>query len=149
MCRRDRSTLAARVTKPRRAAAYHRGDCVLEDQLFLRVVLEQYRILIEGTYLACQLYTADEVDGDGAFVLADRIQEGILNVLCRLGIHGPISSYHRTQPFLDIPRQGLAVEPISKADLHPSPYRLRCFPTRAGKTDCAWKHPENYNDKDD
>jgi hypothetical protein len=104
MSRRDGTTLAARVTKPRRATADHRGDCVLKDQLFLRVVLEQNRVFIEGTYLACQLDSADKVDGDGAFVLADRIQERILNVLCRLGIHGPISSYHRTQPFLDIPR---------------------------------------------
>ena len=84
MSRRDWATLAARVTKPRRATAYHRGNCVLEDQLFLRVILEQNRVFIEGTYLACQLYTANQVDSNGAFVLADRIQERILNVLCRL-----------------------------------------------------------------
>jgi len=97
---------------------------MLEDQLFLRVVFEQNRVFIKGTNLACQLDAANKVDGDGAFVLADRIQERILNILCRLGIHGPISSYHRTQPFLDIPRQELAVELCSNADLHPSPYRL-------------------------
>jgi hypothetical protein len=73
-----RTALAAHVAKSRRTTAYHRGDCVLEDQLFLRIVLEQNRIFVEGTYLARQLYAADQVDGNGAFVLADRIQERML-----------------------------------------------------------------------
>ena len=100
---RDRPSLATCVAKARWATADHRGDCMLEDQLFLRVVFEQNRVFIERTDLSCQLYAADQVDGDGAFVLADRIQERVLNILRRLGIHGPISSYHRTQPLFDIP----------------------------------------------
>jgi hypothetical protein len=43
----------------------------------------------------------------------------------------------------------LAVEPCSKADLHPSPYRLRCFPTRASVTDWAGKVLKDYDDRDD
>ena len=94
---------------------------MFENELLLRIILKQNGILVEGTYLAGQLYAADQVDGDRAFVLADRIQERILNILCRLGIHGPISSCHRGQPFLDIPhlaaRSNLAA--TQTCTLHP------------------------------
>jgi hypothetical protein len=85
--------------------ADYRRYCVLEDQLLLAVVLQKHRVLIEGPDLAGELDPADKVNSDGCFVLPNRIQERVLNILCRLGIHGPISSYHCTQPFFDIPRQ--------------------------------------------
>ena len=57
---------------------------MLEDQLFLGIVFQKYGVLIEGTDLACKLDAAYEVDRDGAFILADRVQESVLNILCRL-----------------------------------------------------------------
>jgi hypothetical protein len=64
---------------------------MLEDQLLLTVVLKQNRILVEGTNLACQLDTADQIDRDGGFIFADRVEKRVLDVLCRLVIHVPIS----------------------------------------------------------
>ena len=66
------------------AAADHGGDGVFENQLFLIAVFEQHGVFVEGTNLARKLDTADQVDGDERFVLANGIEEGVLNVLCRL-----------------------------------------------------------------
>ena len=66
------------------ASGNHSRDRVLEDQLLLRVVFQQHRILVEGADFPCQLDAADQVNRNGAFVLSDRIQESILNILCRL-----------------------------------------------------------------
>src|ERR1700728_4578283 len=66
---------------------------MLEDQLLLAVVLQQHRILVKRADLSGQLDAADQVDRDGSFVLADRVQEGVLNVLCRLVLHVPISCF--------------------------------------------------------
>jgi hypothetical protein len=66
---------------------------VFKDKLFLAVVLEEHGILIEGPDLSRQLYAADQVYGDRGFVLPHRVQKGILNVLCRLVLHVPISCF--------------------------------------------------------
>src|SRR5579859_2407688 len=71
--------------------AHNCRDRVLEDQLLLAVVFQQHGILVERSYFSSELYAADQINGDGGLVLADRVQEGVLNVLCRLVIHVPIS----------------------------------------------------------
>ena len=73
------------------AVAYHSRDGVFEDELLLAVVFEQNGVLVERPYLPCQLDSAHEVDRNRRFILADRIEERVLNVLCRLVIHMPIS----------------------------------------------------------
>jgi len=69
---------------------------VLEYQLLLAVVFEEDRVLIEGTDLSRKLDTADQVNGDGGFVLPYRIQESILNILCRLVFHDADLRYSYT-----------------------------------------------------
>jgi hypothetical protein len=64
---------------------------VFENQLFLAIVLEKHGILIEGPNLPGKLDAADQIYRDWGLVLANRIQEGVLNVLCRLIFHLPIS----------------------------------------------------------
>jgi hypothetical protein len=71
----------------------HRRYCVLENQLLLAIVLEEHGILIEGPNFSGKLDAADQVNGDWGLVLANRIQEGVLNVLCRLIFHLPISYF--------------------------------------------------------
>src|SRR6202040_273732 len=71
--------------------AHNCRDRVLKDQLLLAVVFQQHRILVERSYFPSELNAADQINGDGGLVLADRVQEGVLNVLCRLVIHVPIS----------------------------------------------------------
>src|ERR1700727_3601776 len=65
----------------RRPTADYRGDCVLEDELFLRVVLQQHRVFVEGPNAPCQLDTADQINSDGAFVLANSVEKSVLNIL--------------------------------------------------------------------
>jgi hypothetical protein len=57
---------------------------MLEDQLLLAVVLEQYGVFVERANLPCQLDATDEVDSDWTLVLAHRVKKGVLNILCRL-----------------------------------------------------------------
>jgi hypothetical protein len=71
--------------------AYHGRNRVLEDQLLLAVVFEQHGIFVEGPDLSGELDAANQINRDRGFVLADGVQEGILNVLCRLVLHVPIS----------------------------------------------------------
>jgi hypothetical protein len=61
---------------------------MLEDQLLLRVVFKQNRVLVERAYLARELDSADQIDRNRALVFADRIEKSILDILCRLGFHG-------------------------------------------------------------
>jgi len=67
--------------------ADHSRYYVLEYQLFLAVVLKEDRVLIKGTDLSRKLDTTDQVDRYGGFVLPYRIQESVLNILCRLVFH--------------------------------------------------------------
>src|SRR6266567_4865230 len=60
---------------------------VFEDQLLLAVVLQENRVLIEGPNFTCKLDATDQVNGDWSFVLPNRIQESVLNILCRLVFH--------------------------------------------------------------
>ena len=78
------------------SVADHSGYCVLEYQLLLAVVFEEDRVLIEGTDLSRKLDTTDQVNGDGGFVLPYRIQESILNILCRLVFHDADLRYSYT-----------------------------------------------------
>src|SRR3954468_17297166 len=68
--------------------ADYRRNRVFEDQLLLAVVLEKNRVLVERADPSGQLHAADQINGDRGLVLADRIQKSILNVLCRLTVHG-------------------------------------------------------------
>ncbi len=61
---------------------------MFEDQLLLAVVFQQYRIFIERPDLACELDSADEVDGDRTLIFSHGVKKSILNVLCRLLFHG-------------------------------------------------------------
>src|ERR1700756_2559949 len=73
------------------AGTDHGRDRVFKNQLFLAVVLQKYGVLIKGTDLARQLYSADKVDRNGSFILTDRVKKRVLDVLCRLVVHVPIS----------------------------------------------------------
>src|SRR3954471_17894558 len=65
----------------------HRGNSVLEDQLFLIVGLEHDRIFIERPDAARQLPSAHQVNRDDGFFFACRIEKRVLDVLCRLVFH--------------------------------------------------------------
>src|SRR5579871_5217531 len=75
------------------AVAHHSRDSVLEDELLLAVVFEEHGIFIEGADFTRQFDAADQINGDRGLVFANRIQEGVLNVLCRLVLHVPISCF--------------------------------------------------------
>lgn len=60
---------------------------MLEDQLLLIVVFQKNGVFIERANPARKLDATYEVDRDWTLVFANSIQERILNVLCRLGIH--------------------------------------------------------------
>ena len=64
---------------------------MLENQLFLAVVLKQHGIFIKRTYFACEFDSADQVYRDRSLIFADRVEKRVLNVLCRLIVHVPIS----------------------------------------------------------
>jgi hypothetical protein len=67
---------------------------MLENQLLLTVVLKQYGIFIKRAYFACEFDSADQVYRDRSFVFADRIEKRVLDVLCRLIVHVPISNFY-------------------------------------------------------
>jgi hypothetical protein len=75
--------------------ADHSRYRVLEDQLLLAVVLQQDRVLIEGPDFTGEFDAANQVNGDWSFVLPNRIQESVLNILCRLVFHVPISAFSK------------------------------------------------------
>src|SRR5271155_3115418 len=77
-----------------RARAYHRRDGMLENQLFLTVVFKQHGVLVERAYFACEFDSADQVYRDRSLIFADRIKKRVLNVLCRLIVHVPISHFY-------------------------------------------------------
>ena len=63
---------------------------MFKDELFLVVGLEHHRVLVKRTDSASQLHAAQQVNRDGVFLFAGRIQERILDVLCRLTIHADL-----------------------------------------------------------
>ena len=64
---------------------------MFKDQLLLAIVLQKHGILVKGTDLSSELDAADQIDRDGCFVFADRVQKRVLYILCRLVFHLPIS----------------------------------------------------------
>src|SRR5581483_8182077 len=66
---------------------------VFENQLLLAIVFQQHGILIEGPDFSSELDAADQINRDGGFVLPNRVQKGVLNILCRLVLHVPISCF--------------------------------------------------------
>ena len=87
------------------SVAHHRRDRVLDDQLFLAVVLQEHGVLVEGADLTGELDAADQVYRYRGLVLANRIQECVLNILCRLGFHAlPISSCASEQRCYELPQ---------------------------------------------
>jgi hypothetical protein len=66
---------------------------VFEDQLLLAIVFQKNGILVEGTDLTGELDAADQINRNGGLVLANRIQKSVLNILCRLVLHMPISYF--------------------------------------------------------
>jgi hypothetical protein len=70
-----------------RLAADNRGDGVFEDQLLLIVVFQQNGIFIERPNPSSQFHTAYQVNRDLGFILADRIQKSVLNVLSCFAFH--------------------------------------------------------------
>jgi len=73
------------------AVAYHGRNGVLEDQLLLTIVFEQHGVLVERADLPGKLDAADQINRDWGLVFADSVQESVLNILCRLVLHMPIS----------------------------------------------------------
>src|ERR1700679_659248 len=70
---------------------------MLENQLFLAVVFKQHGILVKGAYFACEFNSADQVYRDRSLIFADRIKKRVLNVLCRLIVHVPISNFYNVE----------------------------------------------------
>jgi hypothetical protein len=70
---------------------------MLENQLLLAVVLKQHRILVKRAYFACEFDSADQVYRDRSLIFADRIKKRVLNVLCRLIVHVPISNFYNVE----------------------------------------------------
>src|SRR5438477_2408780 len=64
---------------------------MLEDKLLLVAGFKYHRILVEGANASRELDAAEEVNGDGDFILAGRVEERILYILRRLVFHLPIS----------------------------------------------------------
>src|ERR1700733_7722314 len=87
-------TMIAVQHRPR---AYHRRDGMLEDQLLLAIVFKQHGVLVERAYFACEFDPADQVYRDRGLVFADRIKKRVLNVLCRLIVHVPISNFNMVE----------------------------------------------------
>jgi hypothetical protein len=87
-------TMIAMQYRPR---AYHRRDGMLENQLLLTVVFKQYGIFVKRAYFACEFDSADQVYRDRSFIFADRIEKRVLDVLCRLIVHVPISNFYSGQ----------------------------------------------------
>jgi hypothetical protein len=71
--------------------AHHRRNRVLEDQLLLAIVLKQDRVLVKRAYFACEFNSADQVYRDRSLIFTDRVEKRVLDVLCRLIVHVPIS----------------------------------------------------------
>src|SRR5271170_6327900 len=67
---------------------------MLENQLLLAVVFKQHGILVKRAYFACEFDSADQVYRDRSLIFADRIEKRVLNVLCRLIVHVPISHFY-------------------------------------------------------
>jgi hypothetical protein len=68
---------------------------MLENQLLLAIVFKQHGVLVERPYFACEFNSADQVYRDRSLIFPDRIEKRVLDVLCRLIVHVPISnSYH-------------------------------------------------------
>src|ERR1700724_2109037 len=66
---------------------------MLENQLLLAIVFKQHGVLVERAYFACEFDPADQVYRDRSLIFADRIKKRVLNVLCRLIVHVPISHF--------------------------------------------------------
>src|ERR1700728_4023450 len=67
---------------------------MLENQLFLTIVFKQHGVLVERAYFACEFDSADQVYRDRSLIFADRIEKRVLDVLCRLIVHVPISNFY-------------------------------------------------------
>src|ERR1700733_9454909 len=65
---------------------------MLENQLLLAVVFKQHGVLVERAYFACEFDSADQVYRDRSLIFTDRIEKRVLDVLCRLIVHVPISN---------------------------------------------------------
>jgi hypothetical protein len=64
---------------------------VFENQLLLAIVFQQHRIFVEGPDFSGELDAADQVNRDWGLVLANGVQKCVLDILCRLVLHVPIS----------------------------------------------------------
>jgi len=84
----------------------NRRDCVLEDELVLVVRLQNNRILIERPDSPRQLDPAHQINGDAAPLLARRVQECVLYILCRRLV------FHRRSP---VTKPELWLRPRSQA----------------------------------
>src|SRR5271154_78275 len=73
---------------------------MLENQLLLAVVFKQHGVLVERAYFACEFNSADQVYRNRSLIFADRIEKRVLDVLCRLIVHVPISNSYEGQSAL-------------------------------------------------
>jgi hypothetical protein len=71
--------------------AHHGRNGVFKYQLLLAIVFQQHRIFVEGPDFTGKLHAAYQVNRDRGFVLTNGVQKRILNILCRLVLHVPIS----------------------------------------------------------
>jgi hypothetical protein len=73
----------------------YRRNSMLENELFLIVGFQDYRILIKGPNAAREFHATEQINGDLDSVLARSVEERVLNVLCRLIFHLPIFLLYR------------------------------------------------------
>ena len=57
------------------------GNCVFENQLFLRAGLEKHGKLIKTSDSSGQLRPVEKINNDGGLLAADSIQKRVLDIL--------------------------------------------------------------------
>ena len=78
---------AGRVVQPDRGRRHHRGHGMLVDQLDMTIAPQQQAEIVERADHALQLHAVDQEYGHRNLVLADVVEEHVLQVLLLLSCH--------------------------------------------------------------
>lgn len=97
----------------------YRRNSMLEDELFLVVGFQNYRVFVKGPNPPGKLHPTEQVDRDLRFIFARSIEERVLNVLRRLVFHLPIFLLDDIHMFLDpVDRFSLILKFIVAVQVH-------------------------------
>src|SRR5207302_11359361 len=81
-----------------RMTRHDRRDGMLVDQLRVAIASQQHAEIIEPRDHALQLHPVYQEDGEGSLVLADLVEEGVMQVLCAFGRHCRCSVFRSQAP---------------------------------------------------